>query len=89
MNEDRFESGIKDYLSWFSVNDPEYPFMQDVDAKDEVVTGIQKLLPGMPEGDGSATLFVDQDAVKKACPSCVAIALFNQATNAPSFGGGT
>lgn len=89
MNEDRFENGIKDYVSWFSLNDAEYPFMQDVDAKDEVVTGIQKLLPGMPEGDGSATLFVNGDAVKKACPSCVAIALFNQATNAPSFGGGT
>lgn len=89
MNEDRFENGIKDYASWFSLNDPKYPFMQDADAKDEVVTGIQKLLPGMPEGDGSATLFVNQDTVQKACPSCVAIALFNQATNAPSFGGGT
>lgn len=89
MNEDIFENGIKDYVSWFSLDDPEYPFMQDVDAKDEVVTGIQKLLPGMPEGSGSATLFVDDDAVKKACPSCVAIALFNQATNTPSFGGGT
>lgn len=89
MSEDKFDNGIKDFVLWFSLDDPEYPFMQDVDAKDEVITGIQKLLPGMPEGDGSATLFVDQDTVKKACPSCVAIALFNQATNAPSFGGGT
>lgn len=89
MDEAEFDNGIKDYVSWFSLNDPNYPFMQNTEAKNEVITGIQKLLPGMPEGDGSATLFVDQDTVKKACPSCVAIALFNQATNAPSFGGGT
>lgn len=89
MDEDNFENGIKDYVPWFSLDDSKYPFMQDVDAKDEVITAIQKLLPGMPEGEGSATLFVDDDAVKKACPSCVAIALFNQATNTPSFGGGT
>ena len=89
MTVEIYENVIKEYVLWFSLDDPEYPFMQDIDAKDEVITGVQKLLPGMPEGDGSATLFVDYDTVKKACPSCVAIALFNQATNAPSFGGGT
>lgn len=89
MAEAEYDDGIGDYAKWFSLDDKLYPFMQDTAAKDEVITGIQKLFPGMPEGDGSATLFVSEDAITRACSSCTAIALFNQAANAPSFGGGT
>ena len=89
MPKETYSEFAEKYIEWFSLDDIKYPFMQDRDAKDEVLTGIQKLFPGMPEGDGSATLFVDDDAITKACPSCTALALFNQATCAPSFGGGT
>lgn len=89
LPEDEYDRGVAPYVPWFSLDDPKYPFMQDVEARKEVTTGIQKLFPGMPEGNGSATLFVGQDEIISACPSCTAIALFNQATCAPSFGGGT
>lgn len=84
-----YDAGIAKCAEWFSLDHQATPFMQDVNAKDEVETGIQKLFPGMPEGGNTATLFVDTNAIERACPSCVALALFNQATCSPSFGGGT
>lgn len=61
--------------------------MQDRRTEAKERTPIQKLLPGLP-GGGSATFFVSAQEVEKICPSCAAIALFNQASSAPSFGGG-
>jgi CRISPR system Cascade subunit CasA len=51
-------------------------------------TPIQKLLPGLPVGDNSHIFFNSEQEIEAICQSCAAIALFNQASNAPSFGGG-
>lgn len=85
---DRYRRAAEAKKSWFDLNHETTPFMQDRGAKDQNVTGIQKLLPGLPEGDGTACLFNNKDDIQCLCPSCAAIALFNQATGAPSFGGG-
>ncbi len=87
LTEPEFDAGIAPYADWFEVRHPETPFMQSrgVGAKD--ATPIQKLFPGLPEGNNHA-MFNPTDEVAAACESCVAIALFNQAMNCPSLGGG-
>ena len=50
-------------------------------------TPIQKLLIGLPEGNNHA-FFNDVGEVKHLSAGMAAIALFNQASNCPSFGGG-
>ncbi len=87
LEEAEFEAGIAPFLDWFELRHPETPFMQSrgVNAKDP--TPIQKLFPGLPEGNNHA-MFNGTDEVSAACESCVAIALFNQAMNCPSLGGG-
>jgi CRISPR system Cascade subunit CasA len=56
-----------------------------VNTKD--ITPIQKLFIGLPEGNNHA-FFNEQGEINQVCGGCVAIALFNQASNCPSFGGG-
>lgn len=87
LTDAEFEAGIAPYLDWFELRHLETPFMQSrgVNAKDP--TPIQKLFPGLPEGNNHA-MFNGTDEVSAACESCVAIALFNQAMNCPSLGGG-
>lgn len=88
LDRDRYRRAAEAKKSWFDLNHETKPFMQDRGAEDKNVTGIQKLLPGLPEGNGTACLFNSKDDIQCLCPSCAAIALFNQATGAPSFGGG-
>jgi len=87
MSEKEFYDGIKNFKDWFELEHKDYPFMQTRGVKDEKVTPIQKLFVGLPAGNNDA-FFNVPDEVKQACPSCSAIALFNQATNCPGFGGG-
>lgn len=50
-------------------------------------TGMDKLLAGLTGATNCA--FVNEPGLADAlCGGCTAIALFNQANNAPSFGGG-
>ena len=86
MSRDEYLELSGQFVDMFSVDSPKTPFMQDTRTKDNK-TGIQKLLVGLPEGD-SATMFVPPDEITKICPSCAAIALYNMASGAPSFGGG-
>ena len=84
---DEFASGIKPCRDWFDLDHPTQPFMQSRGVKAEKVTPIQKLLVGLPEGNNHA-FFNDAGEVKKLSGALTAIALFNQASNANSMGGG-
>lgn len=72
---------------WFDLRHPKHPFMQTRGVKAKEATPIQKLFVGLPAGNNHA-FFLSANEVVAACPSCAAVALFNQASNAPSFGGG-
>lgn len=82
-----FENGIASCRDWFDLDHPTQPFMQTrgVIAKD--ITPIQKLLIGLPEGTNHA-FFNKPGEVNALSAPLAAIALFHQATNCPSFGGG-
>src|SRR5574340_1631981 len=72
---------------WFDLDHPTQPFMQTRGVKAEKVTPIQKILIGLPEGNNHA-FFNDVGEVKKLSGALTAVALFNQASNANSMGGG-
>jgi CRISPR system Cascade subunit CasA len=82
-----YRQAIEFHKDWFVLDHPTQPFMQSrgVNAKD--LTPIQKLFIGLPEGNNHA-FFNEQGEIDYVCGGCAAIALFNQASNCPSFGGG-
>ncbi|EXJ14556.1 type I-E CRISPR-associated protein Cse1/CasA [Imhoffiella purpurea] len=87
LTPEEFEAGISPCRDWFDLDHPTQPFMQTrgVVAKD--VTPIQKLLIGLPEGTNHAFFNAPGEVGAISAP-IAAIALFHQATNCPSFGGG-
>jgi len=87
MREEHYQKGIADYLDWFDLNHPETPFMQVRGVKASKVTPIQKMFIGLPEGNNHA-FFNDAGELSAVSESAAAIALFHQAMNCPSFGGG-
>lgn len=87
MGGEVFDRAIAPYRDWFSLTDPEKPFMQAREVKAKDVTPIQKLFIGLPEGNNHA-FFNQVGEIQVACSSCAAIALYNQASASPSFGGG-
>lgn len=87
MDETSFEQGVQPYVQWFDLFHEKWPFMQTRGVKAKHPTAVQKLFIGLPEGNNHA-LFNDVGEVRRACPSCLAIALFNQASCCPSMGGG-
>jgi CRISPR system Cascade subunit CasA len=82
-----YQQAVEPYSAWFVLDHPQHPFMQSRGVKAKEVTPIQKLFIGLPEGNNHA-LFNDKGEIAAVCGSCAAIALFNQASNCPSFGGG-
>ncbi len=60
--------------------------MQTRNVQAKEATPIQKLLIGLPEGNNHA-FFNEVGEVKQLGSMVAAIALFNQASNCPSFGG--
>ncbi|MEN8168733.1 MAG: type I-E CRISPR-associated protein Cse1/CasA [Pseudomonadota bacterium] len=87
LTEDEYAAVISPLDSWFELNHDETPFMQSLGVKAKGATPIQKLFVGLPEGNNHA-FFNPPGEIGAVCPSCAAIALFNQASNCPSFGGG-
>lgn len=82
-----FQQGVNKWQDTFCLDHPQQPFMQvkGVDAKEP--TGMDKLLAGLTGATNCA--FINEPGHGDAlCGGCTAIALFNQANNAPSFGGG-
>ncbi|MCC6505063.1 MAG: type I-E CRISPR-associated protein Cse1/CasA [Aquimonas sp.] len=82
-----FDAGIAPFADWFDLDHPTQPFMQTRGVKAAEVTPIQKLLIGLPEGNNHA-FFNEAGEVTQLSGPVAAIALFNQASNCPSFGGG-
>ncbi|RNE92311.1 type I-E CRISPR-associated protein Cse1/CasA [Marichromatium sp. AB32] len=82
-----FERAIAEVLDWFQLDHPTQPFMQTRGVSAKEVTPIQKLLIGLPEGNNHA-FFNAPGEVRALSASIAAIALFHQASNCPSFGGG-
>lgn len=82
-----FAASVKPCQDWFDLDHPTQPFMQSRGVKSIEDTPIQKLLIGLPEGNNHA-FFNEVGEVRNLSATLVAIALFNQASNCPSFGGG-
>ncbi len=82
-----FDSGTAPCCDCFDLDHATQPFMQSRGVKAVEDTPIQKLLIGLPEGNNHA-FFNEAGEVRQLCGSLAAIALFNQASNCPSFGGG-
>jgi CRISPR system Cascade subunit CasA len=87
LTPDEFAAGIAPCQDWFDLDHPTQPFMQSRGLKTDKLTPIQKILVGLPEGNNHA-FFNEVGEVKKLSASLTAIALFNQASNANSMGGG-
>ncbi|RJQ20024.1 MAG: type I-E CRISPR-associated protein Cse1/CasA [Nitrospiraceae bacterium] len=87
LTEDEFETGIAKFPDMFVLDHPEHPFMQTRGVEAKEITSMQKLFIGLPEGNNHA-FFNETGEVVWTCPSCTVIAIFNQANNCPSFGGG-
>jgi len=87
LPEKDFETDIEPYLEWFQLNHPQWPFMQVRGVRAKEATPLNKLLPGLNSSTNGC--FVNEPGlVENLCWGCAAIALYNQANNAPSFGGG-
>lgn len=87
LDSDEFNVAIEPFSDWFDLDHPTQPFMQTRGVKAVEDTPIQKLLIGLPEGNNHA-FFNNAGEVAHLSGSIAAIALFNQASNSPSFGGG-
>ncbi|GAB2889230.1 type I-E CRISPR-associated protein Cse1/CasA [Paralcaligenes ginsengisoli] len=87
LDESTFNAGVTPLLGWFDLDHPVHPFMQMRGVKSAEATPIQKLLVGLPEGNNH-TFFNAPGEVSHLGEPMAAIALFNQASNTPSFGGG-
>lgn len=88
LAEKDFEYGIKPpYCDWFQLDHPEYPFMQMRTVRATEITPMDKLLAGLNSSTNSC--FVNEAGMGEVlCGGCAAVALFNQASCSPSFGGG-
>lgn len=82
-----FDADIAPFLDWFDLDHLTLPFMQTRGVKAAEPTPIQKLLIGLPEGNNHA-FFNEVGEARHLSGPVAAIALFNQASNCPSFGGG-
>lgn len=87
MSEAEFDAAAAPYRQWFDLDHAETPFMQTRGVSAKEMTPIQKLFIGLPEGNNHR-FFDPEGAIAAVCGGCAAIALFNQASCCPSFGGG-
>ena len=87
LTTEAYRAATEQKCDWFQLDHPKTPFMQSRGVKAKKPTPIQKLFIGLPEGNNHA-FFNRPGEIHQTCPSCTVIALFNQASNCPSFGGG-
>ena len=87
LKPEELAEAIQPFADWFGLDHPTQPFMQTRGVKSAEDTPIQKLLIGLPEGNNHA-FFNEVGEVARLGAPVAAIALFNQAVNSPSFGGG-
>ena len=82
-----YQAAIADKTDWFELDHPIQPFMQNRGVKATEPTDMTKLFAGL-DSKSSCCFVNEPNLATYLCPSCTAIGLFNQANNAPSFGGG-
>jgi CRISPR system Cascade subunit CasA len=87
LTPEEFAAGVEPCRDWFDLDHPTQPFMQSRGVRAAEDTPVQKLLIGLPEGNNHA-FFNEAGEVHYLSGPLAAIALFNQASNSPSFGGG-
>ncbi|MEW6095571.1 MAG: type I-E CRISPR-associated protein Cse1/CasA [bacterium] len=91
LTEQEYEAKVTKYEDWFDLAHPKWPFMQIKGVIGEW-TSIQKLMIGMPEitskSPSAHAFFNEPTEIRSVCSGITAIALFNQASNSPSFGRG-
>ncbi|MEE4377218.1 MAG: type I-E CRISPR-associated protein Cse1/CasA, partial [Candidatus Competibacteraceae bacterium] len=87
LSSEALANGMEPCKSWYDFDHPTQPFMQTLGVKAAESTPIQKLFIGLPEGNNHA-FFNGVGEVTQVGATIAAIALFNQASNCPSFGGG-
>jgi len=90
MPKEEFLQGIRPFMEWFDLFHPKWPFMQVRGVKGKP-RSMQKLFVGLPEKHSDSptafAFFNTPDELPGVCPSCAAIALFQQATNGFGLGG--
>lgn len=82
-----FHQATATWREIFCLDHPDHPFMQVKGVKAKEPTAMDKLLAGLT-GATNCTFVNEPGQGDALCGGCSAIALFNQANNAPSFGGG-
>jgi len=91
VSEQEYDRKVEKYIEWFDLDHEKWPFMQIRGVEGEW-TSIQKLMIGMPEitsKSASAHAFFNEPTeIRAVSAGITAIAMFNQAANSPSFGGG-
>lgn len=84
---EEYEATAARYDDWFRMDHPQWPFMQVKGVVGKDTFSVEELFAGLTRATNSC--FVNEpNLAAKLCPGCTAIALFNQATCAPGFGGG-
>ncbi len=87
LSEDEYDALIQPWITTFDLEHPDQPFMQIRGVNAAEPTSMDKLLTGVSGSTNCA--FINQPGQgEHVCSGCTAIALFNQANNAPGFGGG-
>lgn len=87
LSEEEYQRLSAPFAGMFDLQHPDHPFMQTKGVKASEITDMDKLLTGLSGSTNCA--FVNEPGQAEAlCPGCTAIVLFNQANNAPGFGGG-
>lgn len=87
LSDIEFQEGVEKWGDTFRLDHSDAPFMQVKGVTATDVTGMEKLLAGLT-GATNCTFVNEPGQGDALCAGCAAIALFNQANNAPSFGGG-
>lgn len=82
-----YDTAVKPIADWFCLDHPQHPFMQVRGVKADKPTPMDKLLAGLT-GATNCCFVNESDLAARLCSGCTAIALFNQATCTPGFGGG-
>ena len=82
----KYQRWSEPFVNSFDLQHAETPFMQVTNPNTADITPIQKLFIGLPAGNNHA-FFNEPGEIEAVCSGCAAIALFNQASNAPGFSG--
>ncbi len=82
-----YDEAVKPFADWFVLDHPQQPFMQVLGVKAKFITPMDKLFAGLT-GSENCCFMNEQNLAANLCGGCSAIALFNQASCSPSFGGG-